>query len=121
VATLETYVRADDTDAHRFADTLTTTRVGVDPTGAPRLEDLDDLAGLDDPAPDGSGTAQLTLHRVEPFPPAPGSAPGCGWTGPPTSRPRSSPTFSRRSSPTAGSTAGSTAAPASATDKSTPT
>jgi hypothetical protein len=68
VATLETYVRADDTDTHRFADTLTTTRVGVDPTGAPRLEDLDDLAGLDDPAPDGSGTAQLTLHRVETFP-----------------------------------------------------
>lgn len=61
MATLETYVRADDTDAHRFADTLTTTRVGVDPTGAPRLEDLDDLA------PDGSGTAQLMLHRVETF------------------------------------------------------
>ena len=55
-------VCADDTDAHRFADTLTTTWVGVDPTGAPRLEDLDDLA------PDGSGTAQLMLHRVETFP-----------------------------------------------------
>ena len=34
----------------------------MDPTGAPRLEDLDDLA------PDGSGTAQLMLHRVETFP-----------------------------------------------------
>lgn len=58
---VETYVRADDTSAHSFTDTLTTHRVDVDPTGQPHLEQLPDL-------PEASDTAMLMLYRVETFP-----------------------------------------------------
>ena len=58
---VETYTRADDTSAHRFADTLTPRLVSVDPTGNPRLEEL---PGLGEP----SDTALLMLYRVETFP-----------------------------------------------------
>ena len=56
---VETYIRGDDTSAHAFTDALTTDQVRVDPTGQPRLDELE-TATCD--------TALLMLYRVETFP-----------------------------------------------------
>ena len=61
---IETYVRADDTSAHRFADALTSRRITVDETGEPRLDELHPTAPSDEPC----DTALLMLYRVETFP-----------------------------------------------------